>query len=228
MDIGFDIISDLYLEPDESFNWENKATSLYCLIPGNVSSNPRTLIQTLIHLSKNYLGVFYIPGPYDVIHKEYHIYCKLIGSSLQHTQNITLLYNNVVVLNGIAIVGVNGWIGDVFEYDAEEAGQLANNDLLYLRETLIKLTRHVDVKKIIMLSSTVPNKQMYFGEEPEILNHQLPLQTALTYDSEFKTTNWCFGNSNKKVDTFVEGVHYVSNPYLKQKPYYAKRITIDI
>jgi hypothetical protein len=35
MKIGFDLISDLNLSPNDSFNWENKATSLYCIIAGN-------------------------------------------------------------------------------------------------------------------------------------------------------------------------------------------------
>ena len=45
-DIGFDIISDLNLQPDDSFNWENKATSLYCIVAGNNSSDLRTVIQS--------------------------------------------------------------------------------------------------------------------------------------------------------------------------------------
>ncbi len=39
LDIGFDIIGDLNLEPNDSFNWENKPTSLYCVLSGNVSSD---------------------------------------------------------------------------------------------------------------------------------------------------------------------------------------------
>ena len=61
-EVGFDYISDLFLSPDESFNWENKATSLYCIVAGNISSDLRTLYQTLAHLGKHYQGVFYIPG----------------------------------------------------------------------------------------------------------------------------------------------------------------------
>ena len=99
MEIGFDIISDLYLEPDESFNWENKATSLYCLIPGNVSLHPITLLQTLKHLSQNYYGVFFMPGPYDCMGQNYDLYSKLISSTLSHIQNVTCLYNNVIILN---------------------------------------------------------------------------------------------------------------------------------
>ena len=37
IDIGFDVISDLNLKRNDSFNWENKATSLYCILSGNIS-----------------------------------------------------------------------------------------------------------------------------------------------------------------------------------------------
>ena len=50
--IGFDLISDLNLSPEDSFNWEGKATSLYCIIAGNISEDLRTIKQTLSHLSK--------------------------------------------------------------------------------------------------------------------------------------------------------------------------------
>ena len=61
-DIGFDVISDLNLNPNDSFNWENKASSLYCILAGNVSSNLRTVTQVLLHLAKYYQGIFYVPG----------------------------------------------------------------------------------------------------------------------------------------------------------------------
>lgn len=62
MKIGFDVISDLNLGPDEQFSWEGKATSLYCIIAGNISNDLRTIHQILLHLSHFYQGVFYTAG----------------------------------------------------------------------------------------------------------------------------------------------------------------------
>ena len=56
-DIGFDVISDLNLSAEDSFNWEGKATSLYCIVAGNVSSDLRTVLQTLTHVGRFYQGV---------------------------------------------------------------------------------------------------------------------------------------------------------------------------
>ena len=36
IDIGFDIIGDLNLEPNDSFNWIDKPTSLYCILTGTL------------------------------------------------------------------------------------------------------------------------------------------------------------------------------------------------
>ena len=62
MKIGFDLISDLYLTEKDNFNWDNKATSLYCVIAGNISSDSRVIISTLNHLARFYQGIFYVPG----------------------------------------------------------------------------------------------------------------------------------------------------------------------
>ena len=62
MNIGFDIISDLYLNPDEKFDWDGKATSLYCVIAGGISNDLLTIRNVLNNLGKYYQGVFYVPG----------------------------------------------------------------------------------------------------------------------------------------------------------------------
>jgi hypothetical protein len=82
--IGFDLISDLNLSPEDSFNWEGKATSLYCIIAGNISEDLRTIKQTLLHLSKFYQGIFYTLGSLEYHHtidvhkrtEEIHKICK--------------------------------------------------------------------------------------------------------------------------------------------------------
>jgi hypothetical protein len=48
------------------------------------------------------------------------------------------------------------------------------------------------------------------------------------YDTEKKITNWAFGGGDKKVDTTVNGVTYISNPFIKTEPYWAKRIEIAV
>jgi hypothetical protein len=109
-EIGFDIISDLNLNPNDSFNWENKATSLYCIVAGNISSNLRTVMQVLIHLSSKYQAVFFVPGKLEYENCEsLSVRTKELLAISDGIPNVSILYNNVIVVDGIALLGTNGW-----------------------------------------------------------------------------------------------------------------------
>jgi len=230
MDIGFDVISDLYLEPDDSFNWEGKATSLYCLVAGNVSSNLRTIVQTLAHLSKLYQGVFYIPGTLEYQDSaDIKTRTEEILQVCSRISNLAVLHHHVIIIDGIAVLGANGW------YDAPDKEDLAYNatleiaryeDVAYLKKSIQKLQKHLDVKKILLLTSSVPNDKLYFGEVPDSTTHSIPLSIALGADTESKITHWAFGTYKKIVDTSFDGINYVCNPRKDKSPYWAKRISV--
>jgi len=100
-EIGFDIISDLNLDPNDSFNWENKATSLYCIVAGNISSNLRTVIQVLLHLSTKYQGVFFVPGRLEYETSDnFAKRTEELSSIAQGIPNLVMLYQNVIVVDG--------------------------------------------------------------------------------------------------------------------------------
>lgn len=228
MEIGFDLISDLYLEPNDSFNWEGKATSLYCIVAGNVSNDSRTILGVLSHLSNFYKGVFYVPGPLEFLHKPNIVdYTELLLTSVNRIPNVATLFHNVVIIDGIAILGATGWIGQLDEsFEDDQVVDASHHDLVYLYKSLAKLQKHLDVKTIVIVTCSVPSKNLYFKEEPSIVDHQLPLTSVLGNDTENKVTYWLFGNHEKIVDTTIEGIRYINNPYLKQRPYWAKRINI--
>lgn len=230
-DIGFDIIGELFVNPNDSFNWENKATSLYCIVTGNVSSDLRTLLQVLAHLSKYYQAVFYVPGIL-----EYETADNILDRANEIAQicsripNVVLLHQSVIVIDGIAVMGVNGW---------SDAGSLSTvpdmvrtaaryEDTKYLSATLEKLQRHLDVKKIIIVSNAVPKEDLYFGEEPPAVYDQIPLTSTLHVDTEKKVKHWVFGTYTKSVDTAIDDIQYLNNPYLGKNPYWPKRLTVSI
>lgn len=231
-DIGFDVLSDLRLEPNDSFKWGNKPSSLYCLLPGNVSSDTRVIVQTLSHLAKFYQGVFYIPGqleyetaPFGIKHRSAELH--EIASQIP---KVMLLDQYVVIIDGIAIVGVNGWSEGgkettIFEMTKTE---MRLEDTYYLNNSIQKLQRHLDIKNIIILTNDVPDPYLYYGEDPDIVNYQIPLVEALQYDTENKVSHWVFGNYNKLVDAMVGSRRYVNNPYVRGSPYWAKRISISL
>ena len=223
MELAFDVISDLYLTPEECFNWEGKATSLFCIVAGNVSSDFRTTIQTLTHISKFYQGVFYIMGDHEYSETQ-HIqeYTDKLLESCSRIPNLAVLYHHVVIIDGIAVMGCNGW--DTEKDVLEQRLQ----DIVYLKKSIDKLQRHLDVKKIIMVSNGVPNKDLYFGEAPYYADDLMPLDYCLEADTEDKVTYWVFGKYEKIVDTKLNGINYVNNPYYKRMPYWAKRISIEL
>lgn len=223
MELAFDLISDLYLTPEECFNWEGKSTSLYCIVAGNVSSDFRTTIQTLTHLSMFYQGVFYIMGDHEYADVEdIQGYTERLLEACSRIPNLAVLYHHVIIIDGIAVLGCNGW-------DTEkDAMEQRLQDIVYLKKSIEKLQRHLDVKKIVIVSNGVPNKNLYFGEAPYYADDMMPLDYCLGSDTEFKVTNWIFGKYEKIVDTHLNGINYVNNPYLKRIPYWAKRISIPL
>lgn len=230
-EIGFDIISDLNLNPNDSFNWENKATSLYCIVAGNISSNIRTVIQVLLHLSTKYQGIFFVPGKLEYETTDDFVKrTDELSTITQGIPNLVMLYQNVIVVDGIAILGSNGWGNIESSMNLKNATMTAAKyeDFTYLLKCLEKLQRHLDVKKIIVVTSAVPNEELYFGEQPSNVVDQIPLVEILTADTEKKVSHWVFGTYDKPVETTINDIQYLSNPYNQYGPYWAKRLNILI
>jgi hypothetical protein len=230
-EIGFDIISDLNLKPNDSFNWQNKATSLYCIVAGNISSDIRTVVQVLFHLSTLYHGVFFIPGKLEYESSEsFSDRTKELLAISEGIPNVATLYNSVVMVDGIALLGTNGWgnIENILDRKNTVMTAAKYEDFTYLLMSLGKLQKHLDVKKIVLVTSAVPREDLYFGEIPDNVIDQIPLSEILEADTEKKVSHWVFGTYNKPVDIEIENVNYISNSKNQYGPYYAKRIAISI
>ena len=232
MIFGFDIISDLNLTEDDVFDWEGKPTSLYCVLAGNISSDLTVLYKTAKHLSKLYQGVFYIDGSLEnndvndkdrVVDEIFKLFSKL--------KNVVYLHDNVVVIENVALVGVNGWYNSHATNEDESLNLRIHrySDLSYLQKTIEKLQLHIDVKNIIIISNSVPTLDLYFGEKPQdIVSDEMLLSRVLEFDTENKVTTWVFGTHKKIVDTRIAGINYFNNPCYNNNPYYPKRINIEI
>jgi hypothetical protein len=230
MKIGFDVISDLNLAPDEQFNWEGKATSLYCIIAGNISNDLRTIHQILLHLSRFYQGVFYTAGTLEYEGVS-HIPSRTteLFNICKNIRNVAYLHNHVVIIDGIAIVGTNGWYNTNLSPALLTIDDIDNEryeDIGYLSNTLEKLQLHLDVTKILIVSHSVPSFDLLFGEESDDIYTIPPLKLTLIKDLEAKVTHWIYGDYNKTVDIVIDNINYINNSYYKRNPYWAKRIEI--
>jgi len=230
MNISFDVINDLNLTADDKFVWEGKATSLYCLISGNISADLKIVHRTISYLSLMYQGIFYIDGSLeqpDLINRTDRI--DALDKICKGINNAVYLHDNVIIMHGIAIVGINGWYGNCSAIDMKDEDLIEvyrREDLVYLRNIIKKLQLHGDVREILVLSNSVPNKTLYFGELADNIDELCPTM-CLGVDTEKKVKYWLFGTYDKKVDTTINSINFISNPNIKDEPYWAKRIEIN-
>lgn len=262
MTFTFDLISDLHLPTwEHNFDWRDRATSAYCVIIGDVTNDRDQLVKFLTHLGRCYQGVFYIDG-----NDEHRDYIENLGASYRDLANkvnaipnVVFLQDNVIVVDGVAILGTNGWWGFDFDlgispeqsamwYKEKEIisdtairniKRAASTDARYMVSSVKRLQTHVDVKKIVMITHTVP--------KPELIEHDIGLegtmrfntmgnrymQQALDVDTEGKIHTWCFGHYHGSIDQTHNSVRYVNNcrgrgnTMYSQWAYHPLRISVE-
>lgn len=240
MTFSFDLISDLHVETWPDFDWAGQATSPYCVVAGDVARDRDILINTLTHLGECYTGVFYIDGNEE--HKNHlenleESYQDLV-KSINKIPNVIYMQNNVVIINGVAILATNGWwcydFGSTSDFEqslawyrdhaqvsdsaARTITGVAYHDAAYLINSIRTLQTHQEVKEIVIVSHTLP--------APWIIDHDVDLvdtwrfnsmgnqhlQLAIEEDTEHKIKTWCFGHYHKSVDQYRDGIRYINNP----------------
>jgi hypothetical protein len=240
MTFAFDLISDLHVETWDPFNWNGQATSPYCVVAGDVSRDHDLVASTLEHLSHCYAGVFYIDG-----NDEHRYQLEDLGNSygslkhkIESINGVVYLQDNVVIINGVAILATNGWwsydLDLSIDYtDSQEWFQeytqttqstsdaitgIAYNDAAYLSNSIEKLQTHPEVKSIVIVSHTLPgawlcNHDLDLINTPRFNCMGNPhLQLALDQDTENKIKVWAFGHYHRSVDREFGNISYVSNP----------------
>lgn len=240
MQFAFDLISDLHLDTwDQKFDWTGQATSAHCLVIGDLCRDRSHLVHCLHHLSRCYQAVFYIDG-----NNEHEPYMEDLDSSYKDMiyrigsiPNVVYLQDNVVVINGVALLGTNGWWGFDFDLgiDAESVmswykdkakisdqsllaiRRAASTDANYMMTSIKRLQTHADVKKIVCVTHTVPRADLIEHDIEldgsmrfNVMGNRL-MQHVSDFDSQNKIHTWCFGHYHGKVDQIKEGVRYVNN-----------------
>ena len=239
MTFAFDLISDLHVETWDKFDWAGQATSPVCVVAGDIAKTIDLTVKTLTHLSECYQAVFYIDGndehrwQLDTLNQSY----KELADRLAKIKNVVFMREHVVVVNGVAIIGANGWWSYDFDLniDADQTqlwfqdtyqisktatdnvASAALNDAAYLIQGVKKLQTHPDVKSIVIVSHTVP--------APWLVEHDIALsgswrfnttgnphlELALNEDTEHKIHTWCFGHYHQQVDRIANDIRYVNN-----------------
>ena len=117
--------------------------------------------------------------------------------------------------------------------------RLSNTDTNYMITSIQRLQKHNDVKKIVMVTHTVP--------DPALIAHDIDLDGSMRFnvmgnrymmqamaaDTENKIHTWCFGHYHGSVDQTRSGIRFVNNcrgrgnTRYSQHVYYPRRIVVD-
>jgi predicted phosphodiesterase len=241
MTFAFDLISDLHVETWDKFDWAGQATSPYCVVAGDVARDRQRLLDVLTHLGQCYPGgVFYVDG-----NEEHKDYLDDLGASYQALakdidaiSNVVYMQDNVIIVNGVALLGTNAWWTYDFDTDIDVDSSIqhiqdhfginnsaatnimgvAYNDAAYMINSVRKLQTHREVGAIVIVSHTVPAPWIV-SHDPDLVGNwryngmgNSHITRAIDEDTENKIKTWCFGHYHRPVDREFGGINYVSNP----------------
>ena len=179
MTLSFDLISDLHVDTwNTKFDWTGMPTSSIAVVAGDISRDQTETIEVLEHLNDCYNAVLYIDGNsehrWNLIDLKNSY--KSLYNEIEKLKNVIYLQDNVAVINGVAFVGTNAWwtydFSDLESYEdtrqwfvnkyhldstiANTIEAVALQDVSYLANSIKKLQTHQDIKKIVVVTHTVP------------------------------------------------------------------------
>lgn len=226
--LSVDIISDLNLKSTDELKWDDKPTSLLCVIAGGLSSDLQVISSTIEKLSTLYKGVFYIEGPIE--HRnilDYENTIRTISGVCSKYNNVVYLHQHVVIFYDVAFVGINGWSTANSTCTTEEHDILIDqklHDMAYLSNTLKHLQSNKNVNKIVIVSSCVPDQCFLYNDYNSISKFE-PAMTLL-YDENNLVKTWLFSGSQIATDVTLSDRRFVNNPRYSKSPYWPKRVEI--
>jgi hypothetical protein len=223
---AFDLISDLYLKDWPQTDWSIEPTSLIAVVAGDLSSDLDHTVHELKKMAKHYRQVLYIDG--DLEHNQslekVNTNRDYLAQQLKNTKNITYMHEHVLIINDVAFIAANLWwspgdsntnINDDTWFKEMQMLTLHHEDLNYLRYTVQRIQLCPDIKKCVLVSHTVPNRELILGGSDENLASDASEWVEIE-DHTGKIKTWCFGHWNRSVKLKVNNCEYVSNP--KGKP----------
>lgn len=262
MQLAFDLISDFHDDTWPDFDWSGQPTSPIAVVAGDVARDRDRVIQILTHLGQCYQAVFYIDGNeehkdhWDDIGRSY----RDLADRIRSIPNVVYLHDNVIIVDGVAILGTNGWFGYDFDgmTDPDQVMQWcvhtyrtpmsviqgiqaqALQDARYMISSIKRLQTHQDVKRIVVVTHTVPDPQL-IAHDPQLAHtHKFNvmgnryMMQALGVDTENKIHTWCFGHYHNGVDKIYRGIRFLNNcrgrgdTEWKQHVYHPRRITVEV
>jgi hypothetical protein len=237
---NFDLISDLYLDTLDDFTWENKATSLFCIVAGNISSDRNVLYNFLEYMEQFYEAVFFIDG--DLEHDEYGGDFDYSYADLNHNigkmDKVIFLHENIIILNNATLIATNGWTtfdftrknpvdetmefldmrGEVPVHVANDIFKMAITDQSYMTNSIEACQSMVDCQNLVVVTNSVPSPEFishdedYDGTVLGDTTGNSGILSCLENDTEGKVSTWIFGKYLGDLDYNIDGIRFVNNP----------------
>ena len=262
MKFVFDLISDLHVDTWDKFDWSEQPTATVCVVAGDVAKDREKVVRALTHLGQIYQAVFYIDGntEHETYLEDLDFSYKDLATQINNIPNVVYMVDNVVVIEGVAILATNGWWTydfdlmvdrwesmeyyqnkvDISDIAAAQISRRGTNDAAYMVSSIRRLQAHLDVKKIVVVTHTVPDPQLIahdidleYKPQFNVMGNRYMMQ-AMAADTEKKIHTWCFGHYHNSVDQIRSGIRFVNNcrgrgdSKHKNHVYYPKRIVIEI
>jgi len=254
MTLNFDLISDLYLDSLDDFAWEGKATSLFCIVAGNISKDHKVLFEFLEYIAQFYEGVFFIDGDleHDSFDGDFELSYASLRDNISTMGDVFFLHEKIIILPGITLLATNGWttfdftsnndINETMEFlkdreavpidIANSIFKLAITDQHYMYNSIESCQDMDDVENLIVITNSVPDPEFithdedYNGTILGDISGNSGLISCLMNDPKRKVKTWIFGKYPGDIDYEIDGVRYVNNPGLNKDPgiYYPKII----
>jgi hypothetical protein len=255
MTTNFDLISDLHLESSSGFSWAHKATSLFCIVAGNVSRDHDVVFDILEELSEHYEGVFFIDGilEHELFDGDFNQSYLSLNELIDEIDNVIFLHENIVVLNNVTLIATNGWTtfdftlpsnldynisyldssGLIDEATSNEIFKFGISDQHYLYNSIDTCQTMSEVRNVIIITNAVPIADFVTHDDDldgtvagDMIGNS-GLVGSLLNDTEGKVTTWLFGRYSGDLDFVLNGIRYVNNPAQNKDPgiYYPKVIT---
>jgi len=239
-DNNFDLISDLYLDNLDNFSWQNKATSLCCVVAGNIAEDRTVLSGFFAEISKYYEKVFFIDGSLEHSRCGGNFITSYSDLSLliKTFSNVYFLHENIIIFEDMTLLATNGWTSfDFVNPGASEdniefldirgimpAGyamsiqKMAQLDSAYLTNSIAACQTMVDSSNIVVITSTVPlmecveHDHEYSSTILGDMSGNRYIENCLNYDTEEKVSTWVFGTYSGEMDISISGIRFVNHP----------------
>lgn len=239
------------LDKDYIFNFEEQQIkSDYLIIAGDISDKLDDTIDFLNYSLKYYKKILFVDGNHEHFEKFPKLYNNNYIKKKIKNKKIIYLRSKSFIIDDIAFIGCNGWFNynnkdkniinkmiestyfDRFNINNKLKIKLiqniitkSKNDFLYLNNEIKKYDLNNKIKKIVIITHTIPNTNFGFENKFDKLNNNYITQFNTNFYNLYnskKIVNWIFGHVHGYHNVIINNIHYICNPRGNPKDYNRK------